>query len=301
MSRSGFVVAGSVAFDTVGTVADLPARDETARVLTLDLVPGGAGGNVALALARLGARPVRLLASVGDDFAGTEYEGALLRDGVDLSRLARSPVRTAHAVLMADARGSQHIYFFPGASADLSALAPAPAAIGHFAAGDFRAYPKLMDACDVVSFDPGQELFHRPLAEAEACFPRVRYLFVNEHELARLRHAGGWTVASLHDEGVELVIESRGASGTRLHAQGAAPRDVPALPVAMKDPTGAGDAHRAGFLAAVARGAGPDVAARFANVVASFAIEKLGPQTGLPTLKDAEARHHATFGAPPFA
>lgn len=291
-------VTGTIAFDTVVTVARLPVRNETARVERLSLLPGGAAGNVAFGLARLGARP-RLVAAVGPDFAGSEYEARLRAVGVDLSGLLRLGLPTAHAVLASDPAGDQHVYFYPGAS-HLLADAPAPAAgIGHFTAGPIDRYASRMRACRTVAFDPGQECFHRDVAEITRLFPLVDVLFLNEHELARLRDAEGWTVRRLLDAGPDAVLVTLGAAGQEVHTRDGTER-VPAVPVRVVEPTGAGDAHRTGFLHALAAGADVAAAARLGAVVASFAVSSLGTQAGLPTLAEARERYEKAFGPWPL-
>lgn len=290
------IVMGSVAFDTVGWVERLPVSDSTARVVDLEVAPGGAAGNVALALARLGT-PVGLVSIVGEDFGGSAYERALLDAGVDISTVARVPGRTPRAFIFNDRSGSQHVYFHHGDAESRDALPePVRADLGHFAAGDISTYPGFMRKCDLVSFDPGQETFHRDPAQIEACLPLVHYLFLNEFELAHLGESRGWTPERLLDEGVRVLVESRGAQGARVHRAGVDALDVPAVRARAIDPTGAGDAHRAGFLAAVSRGASVEDAARVGATVAAFAVESRGPQAGIASWKDVESRHRDAFG-----
>lgn len=293
-------VVGTIAVDTMGLVAKLPDPEATAGVQELHAeMPGGAAGNVAMALARLGAAP-RLVSSVGADFAGTAYERALLAAGVDLSGVERAPdAITSRAYVFHEATGRQLTFFHAGAG-NMFQGAAAIQGRAHFSAGPIARYPALMTQADWVSFDPGQETFHRNLDEIAACFPLVDLLFVNRHELARLENEGGWTLAKLLELGLEAVVESRGAEGTLVHTLKGR-FAAPAPPVSsVADPTGAGDAHRAGFLFALERGADVGAAARFAGIMGAFAVERVGAQTGLPTLREAMARHESVWGETPF-
>jgi ribokinase len=291
-------VIGTVAFDTLARVKALPEQEATGGITELhpDL-PGGTGGNVAMALAKLGARP-RLVSSVGPDFAGSSVEAALRGAGVDLSGLVVSRHPTSRAYVFFDPEGRQVTFFHPGASVELGASAIAPGRT-HFCAGEISRYPDLMRSADWVSFDPGQETFHRDLGEIVACFPHVDLLFLNRHERARFETDASYDVARMFDAGIEAVVETRGAEGTLVHTPSGR-YAAPAVPVSTLDPTGAGDAHRAGFLFALEHGADFGRAARFANVVGSFVVETVGAQAGQPTLADALARHEKAYGEKPF-
>jgi ribokinase len=295
---AGVQVVGTVAFDTLARVKALPETEATAGVVELhpDL-PGGTAGNVAMALARLGARP-RLVSSVGPDFAGSSVEAALRRAGVDLSGLVHARSPTARAYVFFDAAGRQVTFFHPGASRELGEAAVGPGRT-HFCAGEISRYPDLMRRAEWVSFDPGQEIFHRDLAEIVACLPEVDLLFLNRHERDRLEKDAGHDLARIFAAGVEAVVESRGAEGTLVHTP-AGRYAAPGVPATAIDPTGAGDAHRAGFLLALERGADFGHAARFANVVGAFVVEVVGAQAGQPSLEDALARHEKAYGERPF-
>lgn len=281
-------VVGTVAWDTLALVDRIADPETTGGVRRVHAdLPGGTGGNVATALGRLGARP-RLVAAVGEDFAGSTYERALQAAGVDLGGLLRTRGATSRAYVFFEATGRQQTYFHAGASRDL--VAQRVRGRAHFAAGEVSCYPAMMQTADWVSFDPGQEVFHRDHKEILACLPHVDLLFLNKHERDRL----ALDLAALVRDGT-TVVETRGRQGTVVHAAGGE-LEVPGVDVPATDPTGAGDAHRAGFLYALDKGADLRTAARFANVLGSFAVEAVGPQSNLPTLAQAEARFAGAYG-----
>lgn len=281
-------VVGTVAWDTLALVERLADPETTGGVRRVHAdLPGGTGGNVAMALARLGARP-RLVSAVGPDFAGSAYERALQQAGADLSPLQRCAYDTSRAYVFFEESGRQATYFYPGASRDL--VAQPVRGRAHFAAGEVSCYPAMMQTADWVSFDPGQEVFHRDHKQIHACLPHVDLLFLNKHERARL----GLDVAALIREGT-TVVETRGRDGTVVHAADGE-LHVPGVGAKAKDPTGAGDAHRAGFLYALDQRKDLRTAARFANVMGSFAVEGVGPQSTLPTLAQTRERYHAAYG-----
>ena len=124
-------------------------------------------------------------------------------------------------------------------------------------------------------------------------------LFVNRQELDVLQKRGGLDLPDLLAKGIGVVVETRGGEGTLVHT--ASGRfAAPAVPATVRDPTGAGDAHRAGFLYALERGAELGSAARLANVLGSFTVEQVGAQEGHPTLQQALARYREAFHGSPF-
>lgn len=285
-------VVGTIAWDTMAHVARLAEPETTGGVRSVHAdLPGGTAGNVATALGRLGAR-ARVVSAVGPDFAGSAYERSLVGLGLDLGGLLRARTPTSRAYVFFEETGRQQTYFYAGASRELAATRVGGRA--HFAAGEVSCYPAMMQQADWVSFDPGQEVFHRDHKEILACLPHVDLLFMNQHERARL----GLDVPRLVREGT-VVVETRGRDGTLVHAP-EGDIAVPGVDAKALDPTGAGDAHRAGFLFALDAGASLRDAARLANVMGSFAVEGVGPQTALPDRDAARARFERAFGAWPF-
>jgi nucleoside kinase len=295
--KAVLAVMGTVALDTIALVERLPARNETARVSEVRDDHGGCGGNVAALLATLGLRP-RLASSVGRDFPKTEYGQKLKRLGVGLDGLHFSDLPTARAFLFTDAKGEQQIYYSPGASPEMARCAPFKAGVAHFAAGEISAYPAFMERCERVSFDPGQEVFHRDPEEIRACLPHVDYLFLNEHEVRYLGKALDMGIDDFLAAGPDVLIESRGSKGQWIHQRDGRLAS-PAAKARAVDPSGAGDAHRAGFLYGLARGYKLEVCARLGSVAAAFVLEAVGAQTNLPTEARLKERYKREFGTLP--
>jgi ribokinase len=84
--------------------------------------------------------------------------------------------------------------------------------------------------------------------------------------------------------------------GSTLYTKGDAEHFIPAVPVKLADPTGAGDSYRAGFLSAFVRGYSPVTCCRIGTVTASFVVEHVGCQTHLPDWKAMEVRYRTHFG-----
>lgn len=295
------LVAGTLAFDTVARAASLPADDEAARVIARHERGGGAAANAAHALACLG-HEAPLLTAYGPDFPGSDYEAELQEVGVDLDPAVEGGDPTARAWIFSGPGDHQRIYYDPGATPAMEGCrvpGGAWSGWGHFAAGAIDTYPPLMEAVERVAFDPGQEVFHRPLEDVEACLPHVDVLLLNEHERDRLADELGRTPEDLAGETVEAVVVTRGGDPIQVVEAGRV-EEVPVPEADVRDPTGAGDAHRAGTVAGLARGLDLVEAVRLGCVVAAETVEVMGTQGGHPSAAEARARYEDAYGPAPW-
>jgi adenosine kinase len=250
----------------------------------LQIRRGGVAANIAFGLACLGLRPL-LVGTVGPDF--DEYRGWLDRHGVDTGGVRQSSLRhTARFVATTDLVGNQIASFYAGAMSEDAEIKLGP----------------LSDGCDLVligASDPGamlsftaqcRELGLPFAADTSWQLARVdgaqvlelvdgaAYLFSNEYEGALIEQKTGWTPADVLKH-VEIRVTTLGADGARVERRGEPPIEVPGIPDAvMAEPTGAGDAFRSGFLAAVAWGLSLERAAQLGNMLAVHALETVGTQ-----------------------
>lgn len=289
------LVAGTVALDLIARVPSLPTEDRTVRATQMAEHPGGCAGNVARALGRLGHEP-HLVSAVGAGFRGSAYEEALVADGVDLSDLLyHEEDPTARAFLATDPKGHQQIVYHEGATPHMTEIDLVAAPIGHFAPGELSTYPRLMEHCGHVTFDPGQETFHRDIEIVWACVEAADILLVNHHEAEHLADHAGGTEALL--ETLEALVISD-AEGQDLHTADGTTR-IPGVACDDIEHTGAGDAHSAGVLHGLAQGWGLEDCCRMGSVLAAFALEHIGAQAGLPRLEAALDRFEAAYGRRP--
>jgi adenosine kinase len=123
------------------------------------------------------------------------------------------------------------------------------------------------------------------------------YLFCNEYEEAVIEQKTGWTSEDVLDR-VETRIITLGAAGARVERKGAAPVTVgPVADATFVEPTGAGDAFRSGFLAAVAWGLPTERAIQLGNLMAVHALEAVGPQEYDVTAAGLADRAKHSYGA----
>jgi adenosine kinase len=290
-------VSGSIATDHLmhfpGRFADSLLPDQLHRVslsfLVDDLVVrrGGVAPNICFGMALLGLHPV-LVGAAGTDFA--DYESWLTRHGVDCSKVHLcDDVQTARFVCTTDDEMNQIASFYAGAMARAREIEIEPIARAYggldlvvISADDPAAMVRHSEECRDRGYrfaaDPSQQLARMDGPEVASLITGASVLFTNDYELGLLRSKTGWSnekilaavgyrVTTLGSKGVEIVS----SDGSRL--------TVGALPEKSKtDPTGVGDAFRAGFLAGTAQGLTLERSAQLGSLMATLTLETIGTQ-----------------------
>ncbi|GAA2307685.1 carbohydrate kinase family protein [Streptomyces kunmingensis] len=290
-------VTGSIATDHLmvfpGRFADQLIPDQLAHVSlsflvdALEVRRGGVAANIAFGLGSLGLDPL-LVGAVGADFA--EYEVWLKEHGVDTGAVRVSAERqTARFLCISDEDANQIAAFYAGAMQeagsidlwrvvgtwdrpDLVLVCPNdPAAmIRHTAECRRLGLP--------FAADPSQQLARLDGQEVRDLVSGAQWLFTNEYEAALLLERTGWTRAEVLGQ-VGTWITTLGGDGVRIDGRHEPTRTVPAVPATdVVDPTGGGDAFRAGFLAGTSAGLSLEAAARLGCVTAASALGTVGSQ-----------------------
>ncbi len=271
----------------------------------LDVRRGGVGANIAYAMGVLDQNPY-LLGAAGADF--DEYDQWLRRHGVDTS-LVRifDTLHTARFVCTTDSEQAQIASFYPGAmskasSADLSFVIdsigmPDLVLIG---ANEPGAMVELTRQCREAGVpfaaDPSQQLASLDAKQVLELVDGAAYLFSNHYELELILHRTGWTLEEL-DSRVEIRVTTKGADGVSILSD-AGETNVGVVPAReIADPTGVGDAFRAGFLTAVRAGKTFERAAQLGSLIATYVIETTGPQEWSIDRADALARLEEAYDA----
>jgi adenosine kinase len=305
-------VTGSIATDHLmtfpGRFADQFLADKLDKVSLsflvtgLEIRRGGVAANIAFGLGCLGLRPL-LVGSVGSDFA--DYQRWLDQHGVDTSMVRESTqFHTARFVCTTDADLNQIASFYPGAmsedaSLDLSGLAGL-ADLVLIGAGDPAAMLSLTKQCrdNQIPFaaDTSQQLAVLAGDQIRELVAGAAYLFSNEYEASLTEHKTGWSAADVITQ-VGVRVTTLGADGTRVDQDGEPPVFVgPVKDVQPADPTGTGDAFRAGFLAGVAWGLSLERSAQLGNLAAVHALETTGTQEYMLEPAALLARCAASYG-----
>jgi adenosine kinase len=253
----------------------------------LQMHRGGIGANIAFGLGQLGLRPI-LVGAVGADFA--EYRHWLEQHNVNTDHIYVSPIRhTARFLCTTDSDHNQIASFYAGAMAEARSidLGPIVAAIKDVqivivSPDDPAAMLRHTAACRAAELpfaaDPSQQLARMEGPDIRQLVDGATYLFTNEYESDLLKDKTEWTDADILRR-VGTWITTTGPSGATIRVAG-----EPSIRVGVPkenrkaDPTGVGDAFRAGFLAGLSWGAGPERAAQIGCMLATLVIEHVGTQ-----------------------
>lgn len=267
---------------------------------------GGVAGNMAYAIGVLGGKAA-LVGAAGQDFA--DYRAWLESAGVDCSSvLISQTAHTARFVCTTDTEMAQIASFYPGAMSEARTikLASVVDAIGTpelviVGANDPDTMFLHTDECRTLGLafaaDPSQQLARLSGAEIKQLIDGATYLFTNDYEWDLLLSKTGWTDADVLSQ-VGLRVTTLGAKGVDLVSPDGSTIHVDVVPeTAQVDPTGVGDAFRAGFLTARSAGLGLERAAQLGSLVAVLVLETTGTQNWTWDLEVATARLADAYGA----
>ena len=291
------IVTGSIATDHLmtfpGRFTDSLVADKLDRVSlsflvdTLEVRRGGVAANIAFGMACLGLRPV-LCDAVGEDF--DDYRSWLERHGVDTDSVHVSEVHhTARFVCTTDLEANQLASFYPGAMSEAREieLEPVVARVGHpdlviIGPTDPDGMLRHTDECRQRGYafaaDPSQQLARMDGPEIRHLIDGAKYLFTNEYEAALTEQKTGWDADEIMQR-VECRITTLGDKGARVERRGQPLVEVGCpQEEALLDPTGVGDAFRAGFVAGLSWGLSDERCAQIGSMLATHVIETVGTQ-----------------------
>jgi adenosine kinase len=304
------IVTGSIAFDYLmsfpGRFTEHLMPEHVQRVSlsflvdSMDKRRGGCGPNIAYTLALLGERP-RLMATAGQDFA--DYRQWLEAAGVDTSLVQEVPGKfTASFFCSTDTDNNQIASFYTGAMANASELsfrAAGPCDLTIVSPNDPAAMLQYTEECRTLGiqfiFDPGQQCARMNGSELRDGIVGAAMVVCNDYELELIRQKTGMGEPEILSE-VGILVVTRGEHGcTILTADDSI--EVPAVaPHRIVDPTGVGDAFRAGFMKGLALDASLDTCGRLGSVAATYALEHLGGSNHAFTWDEFVGRYEENFG-----
>ncbi|MFJ6751966.1 MULTISPECIES: carbohydrate kinase family protein [unclassified Streptomyces] len=290
-------VTGSIATDHLmtfpGRFADQLVADQLHTVSLsflvdgLDIRRGGVAPNICYGMGLLGLRPI-LVGAAGTDFA--EYRAWLDRHGVDTASVRISEVlHTARFVCTTDSDHNQIASFYTGAMSEARQIELQPVAdrvsgldLVLIGADDPEAMIRHTEECRSrgipFAADPSQQLARMEGEDIRVLIEGATYLFTNEYEKALIESKTGWSGEEILAK-VGTRVTTLGAQGVRIERAGEETVEV-GVPQedAKVDPTGVGDAFRAGFLAGRAWGLPLERSAQLGCMLATLVIETLGTQ-----------------------
>jgi len=315
------VVTGSFAFDYImqfpGRFTDHILPDQLEKISLSFLVDemkrvrGGCAPNIAYSLALLGERP-RLMATAGHD--ALEYRDWLAAHGVDTFLLRiYDDVFTASFFVNTDRDQNQIASFYTGAMARAHELSfydigDDEVEVAIISPNDPAAMDKYARECRELGipyiYDPSQQVARVEGDELTAGLTGAHILILNEYEYNILQKKTGLDKARLLER-VKTIIVTRGEEGSTILNRGTESDDVQRLdvpvatPRATYDPTGVGDAYRAGLMKGFVRGYPWQVTGRLASLAAVYVLEHSGPQPQPYTRQEFVQRYRENFGDTP--
>lgn len=306
------LICGSMAYDTIMVFHDrfknhiLPDKVHILNVSFLVPVMrrefGGCAGNIAYNLKLLGEEPL-IMATVGHDFE--PYMQWLCQNG-----LSREFIRildnnyTGQAYITTDEDDNQITAFHPGAmnSSHLNSVPVGREDIGiGIVSPDGKEgmllHAKQFSELDIpFIFDPGQGIPMFSGEELIQFLDQATWVTINDYESELLQQRTGLTLRQIAER-VEALIVTLGAQGSKIYAHGQC-IDIPtAKPKALLDPTGCGDAYRAGLLFGLMNELDWDITGRIASLMGAIKIEHNGTQNHAFDLDTFKERYRANFGS----
>lgn len=286
-------VVGHTAFDHICKTPYLPPPNASTPVTERVILYGGGAANIATGIAKLGQNAA-LVSAVGGDFLGSAYEVHMKKLGVQLQNYVVEDEHTATAFMFTDSSGDQMTFFEWGASRTFAKEKPSAHAFVHMATADPDYNVEVARLAAFSSFDPGQDVRLYTHEHLDSLFSNIDVLIANRHECDVMCE----TMSCTREEiaaGVPIAIETLGGEGSvvRFSEQEIF---VPVCKVQMLDPSGAGDAYRAGFLSAYIQGYDVVTSARIGSVSASFVVETVGCQTNQCNWTLMQERYESVFG-----
>jgi adenosine kinase len=307
-------IAASMAYDTImvfeGQFTDHILPDQIHKINLSFLSPnmrreyGGCAGNIAYNYKLVGGEPVPI-GMVGDDFG--PYLEHCQRHGIDVSGLVQVKDQyTAQCFIVTDLHNNQLAGFHPGAMASSAQIPVAKAGkvacalVGPDAKDAMQLHTQQMAEAGVpFILDPGQNipLFSGP--ELLAMIDRAPVLVCNDYEAELIADKTGESPERLAGR-VQTLIITRGAEGSLLFHGGERHSVAPVAAAEVKDPTGCGDAYRAGLLLALAKRVPLLQGAQLGSVLGAIKIAVRGCQNHRPSLAEIRSSYESHYGAWPF-
>jgi adenosine kinase len=308
--RPTIVISGSLAFDYImtypGSIQDhiIPGKVHVLSVSflfdSLRRHRGGVAGNIAYNFALLGERPA-LVGAGGSDFA--EYRAAFDKLGIDTSHiLAVESELTGSAFMTTDLTGNQIAGFYPGASSQAEQISVFDLGreavfgiVGPTTREAMRRHAREFaeSGCRLI-YDASQQVVSLDEEELREGIDHAWGVVGSDYEMAVIEQKTGLSVDELVAR-LSFVAVTFGQYGSRLYLDGVE-ATIPAVPAEpLCDPTGGGDAYRAGVFKGLALGLPLEIVGRMGSLAATYAVERHGTQEHVYTAAEFVSRFDRSF------
>lgn len=304
------VITGSIAYDYLmffsGEFAEHLLEKQLSKLSVSFLVDslrrerGGIAANIAYTMGLLKGKP-RIMATVGEDFG--EYRAWLETHGVDTRGIVEiKDIYCASFFVNTDHRQNQIGHFYAGAmahAAELSFQTHAPdATLAVISPNEPAAMRQYVQECKRLGidyvYDPSQQTIRLSADDLREGIDGCALLTVNEYELGMIREKtklGEQEIGAL----ARGLLITRGEEGSEIRVDGKAIVIPAVMPSHVAEPTGAGDAFRAGLLRGMELGLPWDISGRMGAVAATYVLENMGTQNHSFTAAEFVARYRQHF------
>lgn len=303
------LVSGSIAYDRImnfdGLFKDYFLPDKlhninlSFQILTLVQHFGGTAGNIAYNLALLNEQPT-ILANIGSD--AEQYLEYLKKNNINTDSLASmSDVFTSTAHIVTDKGDNQITAFYMGSGArsygkETNIGSDDIVIVGAGNIHDMENFPiRAKKAGAKFLFDPGQAIPALAPSVIGEGLQGADVLFVNDYELSMISNQTGLSESDIAER-VSTLIITLGKDGSRVISEGSEQRVSAVAANEIKDPTGAGDAYRAGYIKGMRLGKSPADCAKLGSAVAVYAVESVGTQEHRFTIDALKKRYSDAYG-----
>lgn len=301
------LVSGSLAYDYIMNFPDsfknhiMPDKIHILNVCfvvdKLEKSWGGTAGNIAFTMKMLGADPL-IVSAIGRD--ANEYLEHFKKQGISTEYILQSTNKlTASAYITTDMDDNQVTAFYNGPLGEVAAIPNKSAAIAIISPTDKTAMLKHLHECHErgipAMFDPGQQITAFSDVELRSAIAKSAFLIGNDYEIKLIQDKTGWNARDILKE-TKVLITTLGEKGSIITTQDGEMIEIaPCPPRSVDDPTGAGDAYRAGFLVGYEKGYDLKTCAQIGSVAASYAIETYGTQAHTFTKENFRERYEKVY------
>lgn len=270
---------------------------------------GGTAGNIAYTMKLLGGNPI-IIGALGKD--ANEYIEWFKTNNIQTKNIAISNEKmTSSAHITTDKDDNQITAFYPGAGGEAQDIlldnkgnlygTNSKVTLGLISPAEkktmLRHALQLHNAEIPFCFDPGQQITALSPQELMATIGQAKFLIGNDYEMKLIQEKTGWNTTEILNH-VEMIIITLGEKGSVITNKHGILEIKSCSPKSIEDPTGAGDAYRAGFFWGYAKGLEIKTCAQVASVSASYAIEHYGTQKHTFTFSEFENRYSRQYGEP---
>ena len=306
---SKVIVSGSIAYDRImdypGLFAEHILADKahsinlSFSVEKLSVEFGGTAGNVAYSLALLGEQP-EIISTAGNDFS--QYKTHLRLCGIDATTVHEIPNESTAAAFILTDQGDNQIaafHFGAGSHAYDALVETEGRALAIVSAGsvaDMAALPEQYRRSGVrFLYDPGQAIPSLTPEALKGGMQGAHVVFTSDYEMSLITKKTGLDERAMLEHAENLII-TYGGDGSRLLSRDGETKIPAVSKTQVVDPTGAGDAYRAGFIKGLILALPLVSCARLGSAVAAYAVEVYGTQAHKFTPQELAERYRGAYG-----